>query len=278
MWRRQAKDDEQERDPDPDEVRRSWDEWEARWNPGEEERVAHWLRMKSTGGAARNGCTDTTPEQMEWAAFEAHSGQDAWPGREIGSRGPATSPDIVKAQLAALYDEYDEVAAALAAERSELADLAQRRRQIAADLEAERLEFERRRGDLAAELEAHVADLAEQRRCLAAAVQSDQAEAERLSRHQTETRQMLEAEVATLAAEVASLQGRRREIVEGMEAAVARTERARDAELAAVAHLAEVEEVAKRVEREQFEIWVALDAEVTALRDHLHGGTTANGT
>src|SRR5215213_6765397 len=116
MWRRQTKEQEHARVSDPEEVRRRWEEWEARWNPGEEERVARWLRMKAAGEAEEVRPFDTARDQVDWAVFEVEAGREVQPGHENGSEALPASLDALKAELAALRDERSEVTAALAAE------------------------------------------------------------------------------------------------------------------------------------------------------------------
>ena len=249
MWRRHASDqsDLAPADPDPDSESESaidaWARWEERWSRPEEERVARWLGVK--GNNDDRTATAVTEEERRLAPdLEPHE----WQAFAVPQEAARES---LKAELAALEEHRRQVATALAAEQSELAMVEHRKRQLVAELEAERVEIHG------------------ERRRLVTALHEEQLEVERVRRGWTQAK-------AERDAEMSALDEQRRRLVEAAESAVAAAEHAAMTEIAAVARLEAAEEQANREEAQRFEVWVALDAEITALeerRQQLRGGT-----
>ena len=249
MWRRQGNDEPDvrspESEPDLDGVATAWKRWEERWDRPEHERVARWLTAKAGHTIERAGPgTGQSRTGPAVVAEPAQSRPDAGHSRPDAGQ---SRPDAGQSRQV----EAGVVAASLEIARTEVACLESQRHQLAAALESER------------------SDLQERRRRTVIDFQADQLEAERVIQLRKEASAVLEGEVSALEAEVSALEGRRREIVDSMDAAVAAAEQARLEEHAAVARLDAVQEQARRVEAEQFGTWVALDAEVTALQQRL---------
>ena len=107
-------------------------------------------------------------------------------------------------------------------------------------------------------LEAEVAFLEDERRRLAAALVAERSEAERAHRERARAVSMIEEQVTRLEQD-------RRRILSGTEAAVAAADRARADEREAREALEAARAEARVVEAKHFEVWIALEAEVSAL-------------
>ena len=107
-------------------------------------------------------------------------------------------------------------------------------------------------------LEAELVYLEDERRRQAARLEDERSEAERVRRD-------LSTAAAMLHDHIAGLEQERRRVLEGVEASVAAAERARADEQAARAALEAARDEARAVEAKHFEVWVALEEEVSAL-------------
>ena len=114
-------------------------------------------------------------------------------------------------------------------------------------------------------LESERSDLHERLRQLVSAVEAEQVELERVRGLRTEV-------LAELEAAVSALDEQHRRLEESIAAAEARAEEARLAEGEAMDRAKAAREQADKVEAERFEVWVALDAEITSLESR-RGGT-----
>ena len=109
-------------------------------------------------------------------------------------------------------------------------------------------------------VEAQIAHLEDERRRLAESLEAERLEADRIRHDQVVARSRLEAEIARL-------DEQRRRLLSTAEAAASAAEQAVGDEHRARAALEAARAEAKRVEAKQFETWVALEAEITALRE-----------
>lgn len=107
-------------------------------------------------------------------------------------------------------------------------------------------------------LEAEVAYLEDERRRLAVALEHERAECEQV-------RTELALAASMLHDNIADLEEQRRHALSSVEAGVAAAERARADEQAARAALEATRSEAKALEARHFEVWIALDDEVSAL-------------